>query len=211
MKESQLMNWFFYPVWILTGLGSLALGFFLAMLPMAAIVAFVGDTVLVSGELRVTQDYLTAYAYIPVYGLVVGILQALLLRLKFQRTGGWVWALTTWLAWAFAWFGIGLRFNPLDGQRLPALVFVLHWTLIGALLGLAQERLLQGQRFGVHLPRTGWWVAVNLIGFGVAGLVLVQLNTLAQAAMGFSLPFLVSGGAVWFLVRQQHYLKAESV
>jgi hypothetical protein len=192
MKTAQKPGGLFYFGWLLSGVFSLGLSLLLATLPLALFVAILGDTIMVRGQMRVTEDYLLGYSFIPLFGLVIGIFQFLLLRWYFSKMGWWI--LTTILAWVPAWLLISVRFNPLGDFEPPAAAVyaLLGGIALGLLTGYLQWLLLRGQ-----LSRIGWWIPANALGFGLAGVVMWNISDLGQAALAVSLPCLLTGMVLW--------------
>jgi hypothetical protein len=196
---------FFYFGWLISGAFSLGLSLLLAALPLSLYTAILGDTIMVRGQMRVTEDYLLGYSFIPMFGLVIGIFQYLLLRRYYSKMGWWV--LTTFLGWAPAWLLISVRYNPLGDYDPPseAVYALLAGMAIGLLLGGLQWLLLRGQ-----VTRAGWWIPVNMLGFGIAGLVMRDLSGFGQALVAVSLPGWLTAIALWvhFQLASDHHLVA---
>src|SRR3989304_2214766 len=155
--------WSFYLGWIvLTSLG-VPIAYFFSIIILKIITNIVGDFVFVNGVRHITEDYLAMYVLVPSMSLLTGALQYGLLRQYLTRMGWWVFVtvagwflgvllivLPSWLGWADA---------PLNNLDLIFLV-------MGLAIGITQWSLLQRR-----LARAGWWVAANVAGWGLLGLL----------------------------------------
>jgi hypothetical protein len=172
----------FYAGWILSailGVG-LALGIMFALI--AVIVQVVGDTIVVNGVRRITEDYLATYLFVPALGLSLGLVQAAVLRRYLPRVGSW--APLTFAAFVVL-VAVPALLRPLLprlGVGEPALQSLLPITmclLTGMALGGAQWLLLRRRVEGA-----GWWIVANLLGWGlVYPLVGNSWNNLLEIMM----------------------------
>jgi hypothetical protein len=147
----------------------------------------------VNGVRHITEDYLFMYIFVPTVSLLTGAFQYTLLRRYLPRMGGWV--LVTSAGWLL---GILLVLMP-DwlNWRSGSLNFDLAFPLMGLAIGIAQWLLLQRQ-----LSHAGWWIAANVVGWGL--LALVTGDTLDQfglLALGL-LPASVTAAALALLMKQ---------
>lgn len=166
-------QWSFYATWILLTSISIPIAFFLTLIVLRIIIRVVGDVVYVNGVRHITEDYLWIYPFIPIVGLLTGGLQYGLLRRYLPRMGRWV------LATAGGWL-LGVLLIALPGRE----------NLINEFLGLSLVFLLMGLSIGVgqwlllreRLAHAGWWIAANLLGWGLLGLIRAD-NTLDQFSL----------------------------
>jgi hypothetical protein len=164
-------EWSFYPSWIVLTSLCVPIAFFLDVVILRIITSFVGEYIYVNGVRHITEDYLAIYPFIPVVGLLTGLLQCWLLRRYLPRMGWWVFAT------AAGWL-LGILLILIPGW--------LHWTdtflnnldmiflVMGMSIGMAQWLLLRRR-----LARAGWWIAANVVGWGLLGLI-TQGNALDQ-------------------------------
>ena len=130
-----------------------------------------GDIIYVNGVRHITEDYLALYIFIPLAGLFMGFLQYGLLRRYLPRMGWWVIAtiggwlmggllilIPSWLNWI---------------SPAPKNTYAL-FGIIGLSIGVAQWLLLR-----LRLARAGWWIAANVVGWGMIGLITPN-STLSQ-------------------------------
>ncbi|HET9913863.1 MAG TPA: hypothetical protein VFQ13_18355 [Anaerolineales bacterium] len=170
----------FYLGWIVLTSLCVPIAFFFSLIILKIITNMVGDYVYVNGVRHITEDYLAMYALVPSMSLLTGALQYGLLRLYLPRMGWWVlvtiagWflgvlliALPGWLGWTDA------PLNNLD------LIFL----MMGLSIGVSQWLLLRRR-----LARAGWWIAANVAGWGLLGLITPG-NSLDQYGL-FTLGFL---------------------
>ncbi len=166
-------RWSFYAAWILWTSLSIPIAFFLTLIVLRIITRVVGDYIYVNGVRHITEDYLWIYPFIPIVGLLTGGLQYGLLRRYLPRMGGWV------LATAGGWI-LGVLLIALPGRE----------SLINEFLGMSLVFLMMGLGIGVgqwlilreRLVHAGWWIAANLAGWGLLGLIRAD-NTLDQFSL----------------------------
>jgi hypothetical protein len=162
-------QWSFYAAWILLTSLCVPVAFFLDIIILRFITNIVGDFIYVNGVRHITEDYLAIYPLVLFVGLLTGEAQYGLLRRTLPRMGWWVpatvggWLLGLLVAIIPGWLHLEKAFN-LD------LVFI----LIGLSIGAAQWLLLRER-----LPRAGWWIAANALGWGLLALV-TQGNSIDQ-------------------------------
>jgi hypothetical protein len=147
IANNETPRWFFYLLWILLTLLCVPIAFFLDLVILRIIILFVGDFIYVNGVQHITEDFLGIYTFIPIVGLLTGILQYQLLRRYLPRMGWWVagtiggWLLGLflslipgWLHWTTAVFNLDLAF-----------------VVMGLSIGVGQWLVLQRR-----LSRAGW-------------------------------------------------------
>ena len=155
-------RWSFYLLWILLTMFCVPIAFFLSLIILRIIVLFVGDFINVNGVQHITEDYLALYVFVPLMGLLTGVLQYELLRRYFPRMRSWVAAtIGGWLLGAFLILTHGWL-NPTN----TVLSLDLAFLIMGLSIGVGQWLLLR-QR----LPRSGWWIGANVVGWSILALV----------------------------------------
>ena len=153
-------RWSFYLLWILLTMFCVPIAFFLSLIILRIIVLFVGD--FINGVQHITEDYLALYVFVPLMGLLTGVLQYELLRRYFPRMRSWVAAtIGGWLLGAFLILTHGWL-NPTN----TVLSLDLAFLIMGLSIGVGQWLLLR-QR----LPRAGWWIGANVVGWSILALV----------------------------------------
>lgn len=194
IANDEKPSWFFYLIWIFLTFLSVPVAFFLDLVILRIITGFVGDFIYVNGVRHITEDYLGIFPFVPVVGLLIGVVQYGLLRRYLPRMGWWV------LATIGGW---------LLGVLLIALPGLLNWTgesfnldlafiLMGLSIGVGQWLLLKG-----HLPRAAWWIVANVVGWGLLALITIG-NSLGQfglLALGL-LPACATAAALALLMNQ---------
>jgi len=170
-------NGSFYPAWIILTILCVPVAFFLALSILRVITSIVGDIVYVDGVRRITEDYLGMYVFVPIVGLLTGVLQYVLLRRFLPRMGWWILATTGgWLLGALLILIPGLRnFWTYESPDIY-LIFI----VLGLSIGVGQWILLR-QR----LPRAGWWIGANVVGWGLLGLIGESFGQFGLLAIGF--------------------------
>jgi len=198
MEIADNNHWSYYFAWGLLG----PLGIFITLFPMAALSIpimnrILGDMVLIRGELRITEDYLWAYAFLPFLGITIGILQFLLLRHRLSKMGGWI--LTATIGWSLLWLGFALKSSPIDKIELPSstVYSLFAGAVLGTLIGVMQWLLLRGK-----LAHASWWIPANLLGFGIAGVIFWNANSFFGIVVAIAAPCFVTGVVLWILFNQ---------
>jgi len=187
-------KWSFYPAWIILTLLCVPVAFFLALASLRVITSIVGDYIYVDGVRRITEDYLGMYVFVPFVGLLTGVLQYVLLRRFLPRMGWWILATTGgWLLGALlilipSWFNFWTYESP---------DIYLVFTLLSLSIGMSQWLLLRRR-----LPRAGWWIGANVVGWGLLGLITGDsLGQFGLLAMGF-LPACLTAVVLALLLNQ---------
>jgi hypothetical protein len=172
-------RWFFYPIWIILTSLCIPIAFFIDLVILRIIISFVGDFIYVDGVRHITEDYLSIYTFIPISGILMGVMQYGLLRRYLPRMGWWV--LVTTGGWLFGGLLIVIfsRLNRMDGP----FYLDLQLFLMGLAIGVGQWLLLRRR-----LLHAGWWIGANIVGWGLLGLITAG-NTLEQFGL-FTLGFL---------------------
>jgi hypothetical protein len=52
----------------------------------------------------------------------------------------------------------------------------------------------------VHVPHAVWWIPTNMLGFGIAGLLLGDISSLFEALVAITIPSFVTGIVLWMLL-----------
>jgi len=179
IANNEKPRWSFYAIWIILTLLCVPVAFFLCLFILGIIIHFVGDFIYVNGVQHITEDYLSLYVFVPVVGLLTGVVQYGLLRRYLPRMGWWVLATTGgWLLGALL-IAIPVWLNRTDASFNLDLAFILMGLAIGAGQWLLVRR---------RLPRAGWWIGANVVGWGLLGLITAG-NALGQSGL-FTLGFL---------------------
>lgn len=153
----------FYLAWIILTTLCVPAAFFLSLIALKIITNVVGDFVYVDGVRHITEDYLLMYVFVPIVSLLSGVSQYGLLRRYLSRMGWWVpatlagWTLGVFLILVPGWLGwLDAPLNNLD----------LILLTMGLGVGFTQWLVLRRQ-----LARAGWWIAANILGWGLLGLI----------------------------------------
>lgn len=203
MATIKKPEWFFYPTWIILTLLCVPLAFFINIAIMLVITSFIGDFIYVDGVRHITEDYLSMYTFIPIVGFVTGLLQYGLLRRYLPHMGWWVLATTGgWLLGGFLILISGwLNIWPYESFDLD-----LAFIVMGLSIGVGQWLLLRR-----HLPRAGWWVGANVVGWGLLGLITDgSMGQFGLLALGF-LPACVTALVFALLWNRVHPTEPQGV
>ncbi len=192
-------EWFFYPTWIILPLLCVpaVLGLYFVILPV--IFYFAGHIIYVNGVRHITEDYLFDYFFVPVIALLIGSLQYGLLRRYLPHMGWWIPA--TVLGYSLGMLlTLGLRGALVYLETAEP--FYESWTknmffiLLGLSIGACQWLLLRRR-----LPRAGWWIIANIVGWGLLALIIavpfgmfgfIALGTLPAAVTAVTLALLMN-------------------
>ena len=181
----------FYTAWVSFSIISGIAAFIIYVVIAKTYNAIAGDWIVVDGVPHIAEDYLLQYILWPLFGLLYGYLQYILLRRYFPRMGWWILATV-----------VSLSLTPLVivmVQKLastlgidPYSVWsgVIQLVLVGGLLGVAQWLVLRN-----HIPNAIWWVPANMIGWGSVGV----LGNLGFIVLMF--PAVATGIALYLLLK----------
>jgi hypothetical protein len=179
IANNEKPRWFFYPIWIILTFLCVPIAFFIDLVILRIIIHFVGDFIFVNGVRHITEDYLGIITFIPIAGLLTGVMQYGLLRRYLPRMGWWVLATTAGWLLGVLLIAIPSWLNWTDGSFNLDLALI----LMGLAIGVGQWLLLRRR-----LPRASWWIGANVVGWGLLGLITAD-NTLEQFGL-FTLGFL---------------------
>lgn len=187
--------WHFYPGWMVLSAGAVAAGAWSAWQMMQQVVRLVGDTVVVSGQQHITEDFLLVYLLLPVIGVFSGVAQALWLRRSLPQARGW--ALATLMGWLLP-LGVGALLSalfPAPGEVSPGLMAA-GLALVGGSIGLPQWLVLRR-----HLAYAWVWLVALAAAWGMVGL-LNQVSTQPEVLLlaVALLPALTTALAWWLLL-----------
>ncbi|MBK9926933.1 MAG: hypothetical protein IPP66_16805 [Anaerolineales bacterium] len=161
----------FYVSWIVLTSLCVPIAYLLSIIILKIITNIVGDYVFVNGIRHITEDYLAMYILVPSVSALTGLMQYGLLR-KYLDHMGW-WILVTVAGWSLGFLLILLP-SWLNWTDAPLSNLDLIFLLMGLGIGTSQWLLLR-HRF----TRAGWWVAANIVGWGLLALVTPN-NALGQ-------------------------------
>jgi hypothetical protein len=170
-------GWSFYIAWIFLTSLCIPAAYIVTLFLMRIVTSFLGDYIYVNGVRHITEDYLALYFLVPVMGLLTGVVQYGMLRRFLPRMGWWV--LATVGGWILGMLLITLLIR-LDWMTPSNLDLTL--LLLGLSIGFGQWLVLMRR-----LPRAGWWVAANLLGWGLLSLIF-EGNSIDQYGL-FTLGF----------------------
>jgi len=188
-------SWSFYTGWIGLSTIALPLAWMIAWLLISQVEKIVGGTILVAGQRRITEDFLSGYVLIPIFGLLTGIIQYVFLRRYVPRLRWWIAA--TLLGWLLP-FGV---FHLLTLILAPIGDIGLLWrgigmTMAGWLISFPQWLVLRRQ-----VRHAFWWILVHGFGWGLFGLLTGTSisNPFGLIIVGL-IPAIVTGAACWLLL-----------
>lgn len=150
---------------------------------------------MVSAPSILDGSILRALGFLAALAMTIAICQWLLLR-PYLPFAGW-WILVTGLGWLMAGLLYAAAITLSLGQDfLSNAGLLLVFALLGAAVGLAQWLFLRRV-----IPRAGWWVLVNALGFASIAVVGRSFNSFLELAV-LLLPGIISGTGLWLLMRQ---------
>lgn len=195
VTNNRRPRWFFYPAWVALSAISIPIAGVIAWALIAQVEKVVGGTIQVGGHTRITEDYLSSYALLPILGLLAGFLQYLLLRRHLPRMGWWIVATTLGLL-------LGLAGNRLLSRTLLSTLDsmwfgIVMTVLIGGSMGLVQWLVLR-QR----VRHAAWWILANVLGWGIVGWGAATLSNqmVIPAVVILLAPGIATSIALWLLL-----------
>ena len=200
MTTIKKPEWFFYPAWIIMPVLCVPIAFALYFVITRAIIYFAGEFIYVNGVRHISEDYLLVYIFVPAIGLLTGLLQYGLLRRYLPRMGYWMPAtllgyslgllLTLILREALISAGTAAAFYQSSAQNVS-------FIFLGLSIGVSQWLLLRRR-----LPRAGWWIVANVVGWGLLALIMGgALGLFGIIALGL-LPASVTAVTLGLLMNQ---------
>lgn len=183
IADSRKPKWFFYPGWVVLN----TLG-----IPIAWLISYF---------LAEYVSYLLAdYVFIPLLGLLAGLLQYLLLRRYLPRIGWWIAATAVGWPLVLAVFHLGYAIWPiaLVNSTWPTAEDALRgigFVSVGVVTGLVQWLVLRRR-----VPRAGWWILANALGWGLVHLIVGEFDSLVVQLFIGAVPAVVTGLALWWLL-----------
>ena len=186
--DNRKPAWLFYPAWVIVSAIIIPIAWMIGWAIMSQVVHAVGDTIKVGGQTHITEDFLFIYIFLPILGLLAGVLQYLLLRRYLPRMAWWIAA--TALGWSLlsVVYGIATAFSA----AVSPAVFI---ALIGVSIGLPQWLVLR-QR----VPRAALWILAGVVGWGMAYLPNGSNASQAGALTVALLPGIAASIAWWLLL-----------
>jgi hypothetical protein len=183
-------NLLFYAGWVAATIASLPIAGAIGFVIIKQAVAVLGGRIEVGGQSHITEDFLFSWVFFPLFGLVLGLLQYLLLRRRVPRAGWWI--AVTILGWTMP-LNLG-AIIPAAVTRAPAPA--LAAALLGGLVALPQWWLLRR-----WVPQAGWWLVSNCLGWSAVGLVTgPSIMTSLDVAVAAVIPALAAGLALWLVL-----------
>ena len=155
----------FYASWLLVSIISGVTAFAAYFLIAKIYNAFAGDWIVVDGVRHIAEDYLLQYILWPMFGLLYGYLQYILLRRYFPRMGWWFLATTISLSLTFLEMDMGRSIaSALGFDPYSVWLVVIQLMLVGGFLGTAQWFVLRR-----HISNAVWWIPASMVGWGLVG------------------------------------------
>jgi len=189
----------FYTAWVSFSIVSGIAAFIIYLVIAKTYNAVAGDWIVVDGVTHITEDYLLQYILWPLFGLLYGYLQYVLLRRHFSHMGWWILATA-----------VSLSLTPLLTNMVQKLASALGidvysvWSgaiqlvLVGGLPGVAQWLVLRN-----HIPNAFWWIPASMIGWGLVG-ILGNLGFIV-----FIFPAVATGLALYLLLKSSQQVNID--
>ena len=195
--DNRKPQWFFYPAWVVLSVISIPISWWIGWVIISQIVNVVGGRIEVGGQSHITEDFLFGYVFIPLLGLITGLLQYLLLHYYLPRMGWWI--VTTIFGWLlFAIVPLLLSvFAFFPTSLSPALAGV----FLGGSIGLFQWLVLRQQARHAAL-----WIVTSALGWAVAFLLTDgAISSQQEVLIVVLLPPIVASLAWWLLLDKLPY------
>ena len=205
VMANERPRWFFYFAWVVLNVIAVIMAWYIAWAVISQVTEIVGDRIQVSGESRITEDFLFMYVLLPLVGLLTGILQYILLRRYLPHMGWWVAA--TFLGWLMP-FIIGFIISPFLAPSASTFLVMLGMLLIGATIALPQWLMLR-QR----VLHASWWLLAYGLGWWMVGLLNLVTSDPFPVLMAIAfMPAITTGIVCWLLLDwlPNHELKSST-
>jgi hypothetical protein len=199
--ESNLMgiinkpDWTFYLPWIFLTALCVPIAFVTnAVIFLPVLTIIFGDFIYVDGVRHITEDYLGFFTFVPLVGLLTGVLQYGLLRRYLPRMGWWVlatfggWLLGLLLILMYGWFN-SWTYESFDMD----FVFI----VLGLSIGGGQWLVLRHR-----LSKAGWWIGANVLGWVLSDLIIGEGSDQGEIFALGVLPACVTAAMLAWLLNQ---------
>lgn len=187
-------EWTFYAGWVVMSTLSIPIAWFICWAIISWIKQVLGATIQVEGQTRITEDLLFGFVYLPVLGLLSGLLQYLLLRRYLPRMVWWIAA--TAAGWLLLLVALGLFYRALSPafDARAAWYLPLVVVLIGGCVALPQWLLLRRRvRHAVS------WILASVLGWVVAILVAGETISSPEDVLAVALLPPAAACIAWWL------------
>jgi hypothetical protein len=187
VRDNRKPKWFFCPGWVILSVVSVFVAWNIAWAVVSQIVQAVGGTIQVGGQTHITEDFLLFYAFLPVLGLVSGLLQYLLLRSYLPRMEWWVAA--TVLGW--------LLFPVVGGiSTLLSITAPPAFAIVVIAGSIAPQWILLRRR----VRHAALWVLAFMLGWGAAFLFTDRAISSQQEVLAVVLLPPIAASIAWWLL-----------
>ena len=180
-------GWPFYFWWAAASLVSVLIALLIYLIVITPVNGMVGDTLVIDGQKRITEDYLLPYIFWPALGLITGLTQYFLIRRYLPRVFPWIYVTT--LAWPLALYGTRVLYLNLAGAIHPIVFGVMKAILTGGVIGSAQWLVLRRK-----VLWSGLWIVFTLAGWGISAALSDTLDLWVMA------PPAVTTAAAWYFL-----------
>ena len=189
----------FYTAWVSFSIVSGIAAFIIYVVIAKIYNAVAGDWIVVDGVAHIAEDYLLQYILWPLFGLLYGYLQYVLLRRYFPHMGWWILATAVSLSLTpLVIIMVQKLASTLGIDPYSAWSGVIQLVLVGGLPGVAQWLVLRN-----HIPNAIWWVPANMIGWGLVGV----LGNLGFIVLIF--PAVATGIALYLLLKSSQQVSID--
>jgi hypothetical protein len=145
---------------VAASLVSVLIALLIYMIVITPVNGLVGDTPVLDGQKRITEDYLLPYIFWPALGLITGLTRYFLIRRYLPRVISWIYVTT--MAWPLALYGIRVLYLNLAGTIHPTIFGVMRAILTGGVIGITQWLVLHQK-----VPWSGLWIVFTIAGCGL--------------------------------------------
>ncbi|MFH1633536.1 MAG: hypothetical protein ABIG63_05940 [Chloroflexota bacterium] len=191
--NNEKPRWFFYLGWIVLNFIAVFLAWYTAWALISQITKFIGGTIQVSGQSRITEDFLFVYVLFPIIGLLMGIFQYTLLHQYLPHMAWWIAA--TFLGWLMP-FVTGFFIITILAQKNDTFFIMIGMFLIGATIVVPQWLMLR-QR----VRNASWWILAHGFGWCVTGLLNLVTTEPFSVLLAIALiPAIATGITCWLFL-----------
>ena len=201
--NNEKPRWSFYLGWVVLNFIAVVMAWYIAWALISQITKFIGGTIQVDGQSRITEEFLFLYVFFPIIGLLIGIFQYTLLHRYLPHMAWWIAA--TFLGWLMP-FVTGSIIIAMLSQKNDTFSIMLGMLLIGATIVVPQWWMLR-QR----VCYAAWWILAYGFGWCVTGLLNLVTSEPFPVLLAIALmPAIATGIACWLLLDwlPKHELKS---
>ena len=200
--NNEKPHWFFYLGWVVLNFVAVIMSWYITLALISQITKFIGSTIQVGGQSRITEEFLFIYVLFPIIGLLTGIFQYILLH-RYSPHMAW-WIAATFLGWLIP-FVTGYFTIAILARKNDTFSIMLGMLLIGATIAVPQWWMLR-QR----VRYASLWILAYGFGWCMTGLLNLVTPEPFLVLLAIALIPAIATGITWWLFQDwlpSHELK----